>query len=177
MLDDKLIVGQINGIFGVNGWVKIFSHTDPRKNILDYSPWMIKFKGEWRQIKVENSKVQSGGKTLVAQLENVTDRDVAREYMGCEIAIDRSQLKRSDDGWFWIDLIGCQVETQEGVKLGEVKEMIVTGAHDVLRIQNASNTEESEVLIPFVMEQFVLSVDIDTKLIVVDWVLEDDSEV
>ncbi|VAW44199.1 16S rRNA processing protein RimM, partial [hydrothermal vent metagenome] len=56
MLDDKLIVGQINGIFGVNGWVKIFSHTDPRKNILDYSPWMIKFKGEWQHIKVVNSK-------------------------------------------------------------------------------------------------------------------------
>lgn len=173
MSDDKLIVGQINGIFGVNGWVKIFSHTDPRKNILDYSPWMIKFKGEWQHIKVVNSKVQSGGKTLVAQLENVNDRDVAREYMGCEIAIDRSQLvKNTEDGWFWIDLIGCQVMTQEGVILGDVKEMIVTGAHDVLRVQG-----ESEVLIPFVMEQFILSVDINAKKIVVDWALEDDSDV
>ncbi len=173
MSDDKLIVGQINGIFGVNGWVKIFSHTDPRKNILDYSPWMIKFKGEWQHIKVVNSKVQSGGKTLVAQLENVNDRDVAREYMGSEIAIDRSQLvKNTEDGWFWIDLIGCQVMTQEGVILGDVKEMIVTGAHDVLRVQG-----ESEVLIPFVMERFVLSVDINTKKIVVDWLLEDDSDV
>ncbi len=173
MSDNKLIVGQINGIFGVNGWVKIFSHTEPRKNILDYSPWMIKFKGEWQHIKVENSKVQSGGKTLVAQLENVTDRDVAREYMGCEIAIDRSQLvSNTEDGWFWIDLIGCQVVTQDGVILGNVKEMIVTGAHDVLRVQG-----ESEILIPFVMEQFILSVDIKAKQIVVDWELEEDSEI
>ncbi len=177
MLDDKLIVGQINGIFGVNGWVKVFSHTDPRKNILDYSPWTIKFKGEWQEVKVESSKVQSGGKTLVAKLENVTDRDLAREYMGCDIAIDRSQLKQSEDGWFWIDLIGCQVTTQEGVVLGDVKEMIITGAHDVLRIQNSSATEASEVLIPFVMDQFILSVDIVAKQIVVDWALEDDSEV
>lgn len=177
MSDDKLIVGQINGIFGVNGWVKIFSHTDPRKNILDYSPWMIKFKGEWQHIKVENSKVQSGGKTLVAKLENVADRDVAREYMGCDIAIDRSQLKQSGDGWFWIDLIGCQVTTQEGVALGEVKEMIVTGAHDVLRIQSNSDVGESDILIPFVMERFILSVDINAKQIVVDWELEEDSEI
>ncbi|MCF6253564.1 MAG: ribosome maturation factor RimM [Thiomicrorhabdus sp.] len=176
MSDDKLIVGQINGIFGVNGWVKIFSHTDPRKNILDYSPWMIKFRGEWQHIKVENSKVQSGGKTLVAQLENVTDRDVAREYMGCEIAIDRSQLKQSQDGWFWIDLIGCQVVTQEGVLLGDVKEMIVTGAHDVLRVQSESEGG-SEILIPFVMERFILSVDVKTKQIIVDWELEEDSEI
>ena len=172
MSDEKLIVGQINGIFGVNGWVKIFSHTDPRKNILDYSPWMIKFNGEWRQVKVVDSKVQSGGKTLVAQLENVTDRDVAREYMGCEIAIDRSLLKNTEDGWFWIDLIGCQVMTKEGVSLGEVKDMIVTGAHDVLRVQG-----KSEELIPFVIDQFILSVDIKAKQIVVDWELEEDREV
>jgi 16S rRNA processing protein RimM len=173
MSDDKLIVGQINGIFGVNGWVKIFSHTEPRKNILEYSPWMIKFKGEWREIKVENSKVQSGGKTLVAKLENVIDRDVAREYMGCEIAINRSQLvHNTEDGWFWIDLVGCQVVTQEGVMLGDVQEMIVTGAHDVLRVQG-----DSEILIPFVMERFVLSVDIKAKKIIVDWELEEDSEI
>ncbi|GKT12463.1 MAG: 16S rRNA processing protein RimM [Thiomicrorhabdus sp.] len=171
MSDEKLIVGQINGIFGVNGWVKIFSHTDPRKNILSYSPWLIKFNGEWREIAVIDSKVQSGGKTLVAQLENVTDRDVAREYMGCEIAIDRSLLKSSDDGWFWIDLVGCQVITQDNVVLGEVKEMIVTGAHDVLRIQG-----ESEVLIPFVMERFIQSVDIKKKQIVVDWELEEEED-
>ena len=173
MSDEKLIVGQINGIFGVNGWVKIFSHTDPRKNILSYSPWLIKFNGEWRQVNVVDSKVQSGGKTLVAQLENVTDRDVAREYMGCEIAIDRSLLQKSEDGWFWIDLIGCQVETQEGLVLGKVKDMIVTGAHDVLRVQG-----ETEELIPFVMERFVISVDIENKKIVVDWeVEEEDGEV
>ncbi len=172
MSSDRLIVGQINGIFGVNGWVKVFSYTDPRKNILNYSPWMIKFKGEWHQVKVLASKAQSGGKTLVAQLEGVTDRDLAREYMGSEIAIDRSQLKHSDDGWFWVDLIGCQVITQKGVALGVVKDMIVTGAHDVLRIQG-----ENEVLIPFVMKQFILSVDVQAKQIVVDWELEDDSAI
>lgn len=170
MSDEKLIVGQINGIFGVNGWLKIFSHTDPRKNILDYSPWWIKCKGEWRQVKVVDSKVQSGGKTLVAQIENVTDRDVARDYMGCEIAINRTDLKQSDDGWYWVDLIGCQVATQDNVALGEVTEIIETGAHDVLRIKG-----DQEVLIPFVMEQFILSVNIADKKIVVDWELEDEN--
>ncbi len=172
MSNDRLIVGQINGVFGVNGWVKVFSHTEPRKNILSYSPWLINFKGEWREMQLKNSKVQSGGKTLVAQLDGVTDRDVAREYMGCDIAIYRAQLKHSDDGWFWVDLIGCQVYTNTGIELGTVSEMVVTGAHDVLRIQTVSDIQERDILIPFVVGQFVLSVDIDTKKIIVDWELE-----
>lgn len=171
MSSDKLIVGNINGVFGVQGWVKIFSHTDPRKNILDYSPWWINCKGEWKQIKVMDSKVQQGGKTLVAQLENVNDRDLAREYMGCEIAIDNSQLNRSDDDYLWIDLIGCEVVLEDGTKLGTVKDLVETGAHDVLRV-----TGEHSELIPFVMDEFVLSVDIEQKQIVVDWELESELE-
>lgn len=171
MSDEKLVVGQINGIFGVGGWLKIFSHTDPRKNILDYSPWWINCKGEWRQVKVVDSKVQSGGKTLVAQIENLTDRDLAREYIGCEIAIDRSQLQQADDGWFWVDLIGCQVTTQDNIVLGEVTEIVQTGAHDVLRIKG-----DQEILIPFVMERFIQSVDIENRQIIVDWELEEDDD-
>lgn len=165
--DEKIVVGQINGIFGVQGWVKIFSHTDPRANILDYSPWWIRCKGEWKQVKVLDSKVQQGGKTLVALLENVHDRDLAREFMGCEIAIDRSQLVNPAEELYWIDLIGCQVSTQEGIVLGEVTGLVETGAHDVLRVEGPHGD-----LIPFVMDEFIRSVDLDTKQIVVNWEVE-----
>ncbi len=168
MSEKKLIVGNINGIFGVQGWVKIFSHTDPRENILNYSPWWINCKGEWKKINIVDSKVQQGGKALVAKLENVNDRDVAREYMGCEIAIDDSQLDRSDDGYLWVDLIGCEVFLEDGTLVGTVKDLIETGAHDVLRVSG-----EHEELIPFVMNEFILRVNTDEKKIVVDWELEE----
>lgn len=166
---EKLIVGQINGIFGVQGWVKIFSHTDPRANILDYSPWWIRCKGEWKQVNVVESKVQSGGKTLVALLENISDRDVAREYMGCEIAIERTQLVNPNEEMYWVDLIGCQVSTQEGVLLGEVTGMLETGVHDVMRVEGVHGD-----LIPFVMDEFVISVDRESKKIIVNWIVEAD---
>ncbi|BCN92818.1 ribosome maturation factor RimM [Thiomicrorhabdus immobilis] len=173
MSTEKLIVGSINGVFGVNGWVKIFSHTDPRENILSYSPWWIKCKGEWRQVSITDSKVQQGGKTLVAKLDKVDDRDVAREYMGCEIAIEESQLTNRKDSLYWIDLIGCQVLLEDGTVVGTVKDLIETGVHDVLRV-----TGEHNELIPFVMDKFILSVDTDKKQIVVDWELEEaDSEI
>ena len=169
MSDNKLIVGNINGVFGVQGWVKIFSHTDPRENILSYSPWWIKCKGEWKRVNVVGSKVQQGGKTLVAKLENVNDRDLAREYMGCEIAIEDSQLNRNSDDYLWIDLIGCEVFLQDGTPLGSVKDLIETGAHDVLRVSG-----DQEVLIPFVMDEFILDVDLPNQKIIVDWELGED---
>ena len=168
MSTEKLIVGSINGVFGVNGWVKIFSHTDPRENILSYSPWWIKCKDEWRQVNIVDSKVQQGGKTLVAKLDKVDDRDLAREYMGCEIAIEESQLTNRKDSLYWIDLIGCQVLLEDGMVVGTVKDLIETGVHDVLRV-----TGEHNELIPFVMDKFILSVDTDKKQIVVDWELEE----
>lgn len=172
--EEKLIVGQISGVFGVKGWVKIFSHTDPRENIFSYSPWWVRFpsgprKGEWHAVQLLDGKIQQGGKALVALLENVEDRDLAREYMGCEIAINRSQLENPAEEMYWIDLIGCQVKNQDGVILGEVTGLVETGAHDVLRVEG-----EYPDLIPFVMDEFILSVDISNKLICVNWELEED---
>lgn len=177
MSEEKIIVGQISGVFGVKGWVKIFSHTDPRENIFSYSPWWVRCpsgtqKGEWRAVTLLEGKIQQGGKALVALLEDVDDRELAREYMGCEIAINRSQLENPAEEMYWIDLIGCQVKNRDGVLLGEVSGLVETGAHDVLRVEG-----EHSDLIPFVMDEFILSVDIEHKLIVVDWDLEADGEV
>jgi 16S rRNA processing protein RimM len=172
MNNERLIVGQINGIFGVKGWVKIFSHTDPRDNIFNYSPWQIHVKGEWKEVKVEEFQKHAGGKALVAKLENIHDRDVAREFMGCEISILRSQLSQDDDEYFWIDLIGCEVTNQDGIVLGEVTDLVETGAHDVLRVKG-----EYGDLIPFVMDEFIVSIDKNTKKIRVNWEIADELEV
>lgn len=171
MENNRLVVGQINGIFGVHGWVKIFSHTDPRENIFRYSPWLIEVKGEWQSIKVEDFKVQQGGKALVAKLEGLDDRDLAREYMGSTIAIDKSQLQRDQDDYLWIDLIDCEVRNQEGVVFGKVVNLVETGAHDVLRVEGNHST-----LIPFVLDTFIKQVDVANKTILVDWQIDEESE-
>jgi len=171
MEKERLIVGQINGVFGVKGWVKIFSHTDPRENIFSYSPWQLKVKGEWQDVKVEDFKLQSGGKALVAQLENIHDRDLARDLMGAEISIWRDQLQQDDDEYFWIELIGCDVINQDKVLLGKVTDLVETGAHDVLRVKG-----EHGDLIPFVMDKFIVNIDIGNKQILVNWELDDESD-
>jgi len=166
VIDGKLILGKINGIYGVQGWVKVYSHTAPIENIFCYQPWYLRCKdGLWREVKVLDHRVHMGGKALVAKLEGVQDREQARALMGCEIGIDRDQLPDSDDGYYWVDLIGCEVIDQHGENLGKVVGMIETGGHDVMRVRG----EAGQHLIPLVEGHFVTDVDIAAKRIRVDW--------
>ena len=76
----QINVGKISGVFGVKGWVKVFSFTDSKENILNYSPWLLSKDGETKSVKVIDGNLQ--GKAVVAQLEGINDRDLAASLMG-----------------------------------------------------------------------------------------------
>ena len=70
-------MAKISGLYGVRGWVKLFSYTDPIDNILNYQDFYLKPPvGKWRSIRCINGKRH--GKGIVAQFEGVNDRDQAR---------------------------------------------------------------------------------------------------
>ncbi len=162
-MSEMIVVGKIVGVFGVQGWCKIFSHTSPRKNILQYSPWYLKRDGEWQPIKIVKGRPQ--GKTIVAQFEGVADRSAAEALRETEIAIKPEQLPNlAKDEYYWSDLIGLDVATVSGVPLGKVTEMMQTGANDVVVVKG-----DKERLIPFLQPNVVVEVDIKTGQMKVDW--------
>lgn len=166
-----LVIGKIHGVYGVKGWVKVFSHTQPRENILRYHPWLIQSpkhpQAGWQTWGVQQTQVHNGGKTLTAHLEGVDDREQAKALMGAEIAIWPQQLPPPEQGYYWVDLIQCSVWCQSSqTQLGKVIEMVETGAHDVMRVQKQNG---QTLLIPFVMPDIVQSVDLEQKHIWVEW--------
>jgi len=156
-------VGKISGVFGVKGWVKVFSFTDPRENILTYSPWLLKKDDETKIVNVVDGQLQ--GKTIVAQLAGVNDRDQAASLMGWDIFISQDQLPKAAKGeYYWSELIGLNVETIDGVRLGVVDSLLETGANDVIIVQG-----ERERCLPFLKGQTIINVDLDAGKIIVDW--------
>ncbi|MDO9167783.1 MAG: ribosome maturation factor RimM [Methylobacter sp.] len=156
-------VGKISGVFGIKGWVKVFSFTDPRENILTYSPWLLKKDDETKTVSVVDGQLQ--GKTIVAQLTGVNDRNQAESLMGWDIFITQEQLPNAaKDEYYWSDLIGLQVETVDGVELGRVDSLLETGANDVIIVKG-----ERERVIPFLQGQTIVSVDLVAGKIIVDW--------
>lgn len=160
-----ILIGRVNGLFGVRGWLRFFSYTRPSANLVGYNPLWINQQTGWRAYEVEASQAYADGR-LVAKFRGVDSREAARELLGCDVGIMPTQLAKEDPtDFYWIDLIGCQVQNEAGVVLGVVKEMLETGAHDVMRVRQHKTDE----LIPFVLGQIVKSVDVEAKCIMVDW--------
>ncbi len=165
-------VGKVSGLFGVKGWVKIFSNTQPRENILTYSPWFLKRDGQWQEFKLLSGKPH--GKGVIAQLSGCSDRDIAAELVGSEIAIKREQLAETESGeYYWNDLKGLVVKNLEGVELGKITSMLETGANDVMIVLGYDGAGEKgkkrERLIPFLTAEVVLEVNLEQGFMIVDW--------
>jgi 16S rRNA processing protein RimM len=159
--DRQVVIGRITGIFGVRGWVRVFSYTDPLANILRYGPWQLGAAGDSRAV----LDGQLHGKGVVAQLAGISDRDQARALIGLEIRVPRERFPAAPaDEYYWSDLIGLEVVTLAGEVLGQVTELQQTGAHDVLVV-----TGERRRLLPFVMGRVIRTVDLASGRIVVDW--------
>ena len=185
-LNDCVLLGKLVGVWGVKGWLKVFSYTRPRNNIGQYKQWLLvpaAPKGRARKqsvaqnimataVKVQKCKEQ--GQNIVARIADIDYRDQAEGLFGLEVYIEKSQLKPLKKGeFYWSDMIGCDVINTQDQTLGTVASIMETGANDVLVVQQSTSTEESqenlvEHLIPY-SDEIVLSVDADNKLIHVDW--------
>lgn len=158
-----ILMGRVSGLFGVKGWLKIYSHAAPREGILDYKVWYLMRDGNWQPFRVAAGQRQ--GKSVVAHLEGYDDRDQATSLLGSDIAIRREQLPALADGeYYWSDLEGLRVVNLQGIELGVVSYLFETGANDVLVVKG-----ERERLIPYTLGMAVKSVDLQDGLLTVDW--------
>ena len=165
-----ILVGRVSGLFGVRGWVKLRSDTEPRENILSYSPLYLKHEndseGQWQAVKLVSGKRQ--GKTVIAQLADICDRDAAALLVGAQIAIKPTQLAKAAEGeYYWRDLLGLKVSTLEKVELGIVTQMMETGANDVIVVRAEEDGQER--LLPFVQGDVIKGIDLEQGCMTVDW--------
>lgn len=142
--------------------------------------------GNWREVELISGHAH--GAQLLVKLSGIDDRDQAQQCRGSEIAVWRAQLPAlAKDEYYWSDLEGLTVVTREGVELGVVARVFATGANDVLVVtdrkggaefdqdgdqdgdQHGNGDQERERLIPFLLDQVVLKVDLQAACIEVDW--------
>jgi 16S rRNA processing protein RimM len=165
-------VGRLTGVFGVKGWVKVKSSTEPEDGILQYSPWWLKTRHGVKPVEIDDHQLHSNG--LVVHIKGVDDRDQAAAYTLVDVAVERSQLADLDEGdYYWHQLIGLNVYSEyEGsnVNLGVVDKLLETGANDVLAVKPSDDSiDDRERLVPYVLDLYIKDVDIENEQIRVDW--------
>jgi 16S rRNA processing protein RimM len=158
-----VVLGRISGLFGVRGWVKVYSYTEPREAVLNYDRWLLAVKDGWQEATVAEG--QRHGKSVIVRIDGCDDRDQAAGLVGAEIGVPRDAMPETGgDQYYWSDLEGLRVIHHDGRELGKVGYLLETGAHDVMVVKG-----DQERLIPFVMEEVVLGVDLANGEIRVDW--------
>ncbi len=155
-------LGKITGIWGVHGWVRIYSYTRSKQDILTFSPWHLTRGGDHEQVRVLQGRLQ--GSRMVARLDGYTDREQSRSLVDMAIAVPRDVLPElTHEEYYWIQLQGLRVVTLNDEVLGTVDYLMETGANDVIVVQG-----DRERLIPYI-PQVIRQVDLGAGLIRVDW--------
>ncbi len=155
-------LGFVGAPYGVRGWVKLRSHTDPPERLLEHRSLMLGRGSVWQNYRIEASG-RSGG-ALTVKLTGVEDRDQAQALRGAQICVPRSELPpRNDRDFYRADLVGCEVVNLEGIGLGRVQHFMETPAQVLMVVRG-----ERDILIPAV-PQYLRRVDLQSRRVVVDW--------
>jgi 16S rRNA processing protein RimM len=99
--------------------------------------------------------IRAVGGRLLLQIEGCGSREMARSLSGLELYVRRAELPPPIEGeFYWFDLEGLDVYTEDGECLGRVEEFFPTGSNEVLIVRKGSQ----EILLPFIKD-VVLAVD------------------
>ena len=163
-----VVVGAVGAPYGVKGWVRVRSFTEPPANLLDYEPWRIRQGGNWREVAVA---ARRHGQGFVARIDQTEDRTAASALTGASIGVAAAALPSpAPNEYYWSDLVGRRVvraprgdePAASERQLGVVARVFATPAHDVLVVAG----DGAEHLVPFVRQ---VVTDVAGDRVVVDW--------
>ncbi|MCI9068120.1 MAG: 16S rRNA processing protein RimM [Lachnospiraceae bacterium] len=149
-------VGVISSTHGIRGEVKVFPTTDDPGRFRDLKQVTLVAKRERRTLEME--KVRFFKQFVIVKFKGIDNINDIEPYRGAELWIDREQAVPLEEGEYFIaDLVGLAVMTDEGERLGSLKEVIRTGANDVYEVLMENG---KTVLLP-VIPECVLDVDLE----------------
>jgi len=155
--DGYLAVGHIIGVHGLHGELKVELYTDfPER----FAAGVKIFLGsELEEVTIRQVRPHKGH--LLLMLNGIDERTAAEALRGLWLFVDEADAIELEEGEYWIhDIIGLQVETDEGSVLGQVTDVLPTGANDVYIIRPAQGVNrDQEILLPAIAD-VILAVDV-----------------
>lgn len=166
---EQVVLGRLGDAYGLRGWLRVHFFSDDGQTFGSMPQWWLANSADapgshWQSRSL--SALKAHGKGSIVKFAGVDDRTAAEALAGCYIAAPRDHLPATArDEYYWVDLLGLDVVNAEGILLGQVAELMNSGAHAVLCVRDAAGQER---LLPFVAA-VVKSVDRSQRKIAVDW--------
>jgi 16S rRNA processing protein RimM len=162
--DRIVVLGKIAGTFGVLGWVKVSSYTEPANNLLQYPVWRVRRNSEWLALEVSGGRIT--GKGILAKLTGIDTPEDAKLWVGSELGVWRREMPPTLPNEYYLsDLEGLEVVNASGETLGRIDHFRSTPSSTVVVVRRQGHPEQ---WVPFVKERIV-RIDLPGKCVVLDW--------
>ncbi|MFH2011215.1 MAG: ribosome maturation factor RimM [Pseudomonadota bacterium] len=172
MKNGLLVIGKIVNTHGIQGKLKISSYAESPEVFISHEFFYIKDKnGDFKEYKITN--VEPHKNSVLLKFNGISSISDAEKLVGSSIFIEKNKLDTLPEGeYYWFEIIGIEVFTDEGTFLGKVERILQTGSNDVYIVRN----EEKEYLIPAIAD-VVTNIDVIKKVMIIhplEGLFEDD---
>ena len=158
-MENKIIIGKIGKVRGLNGELNIIPLTDFENRFDNLE--RVDVDGKILQV----DYVKPVGKNVVIRFNDYTSREIAQKLTGKLMRVDKSEAAPLAEGEFYtFDIIGLEVSDLNNSKIGIVTEVLKTGSNDVFVIKG---NDSREVLIP-ALKRVIKKIDIENKSMLID---------
>lgn len=161
-MEDLLQVGVITTTHGIRGEVKVYPTTDDVHRFEELESVLLDTGKEYRELKIKSVKYFKQYAILKFKgIDNINDIE---KYKGKSLFVTRENAQPlGEDEYYIADLIGLTIVDESGVTIGELVDVIETGANDVYEVKTPDG---GDVLLPAIKD-CILDVDMDEKIILV----------
>ncbi|MBD2870764.1 ribosome maturation factor RimM [Paenibacillus arenilitoris] len=160
-------VGKIVNTHGIRGELKVLPQTDFAD--VRFAPgsklrMLNEESGASQEVKVESARANKN--VFIVKLDGFHDINLVEKYKGWVLKVSEADLVELGDGeYYYHEIIGCRVVTEEGEELGVISEILSPGANDVWVVERPKG-KGKQILIP-VIDDVLIGVDKQEKLVTV----------
>ncbi len=146
--DELIPVGKITSTHGIKGQLKVFSYSGNIENLQYSGSVFLKGRnGLIHEHDIRGVSAHAGG--FILSLDSFSDINQVLPLVGSELCLKRSQFPEpAEDEYYWRDLIGLTVFTDQGVELGRIADIFETGSSDIYVVRS----DDKEYLIPAIAD-------------------------
>ena len=160
--DNHIVVGKILTTHGIKGWLTIGSYTSSPEDIFKYNLEIV-INNEFKKLTVIEHNFMP--KKIIMKLEGIDTIESCSEYINLDLYTLTDELPKTENNeYYWHNLIGCNVLSEDGILLGGADSLFTSGDTDILVVKNGDS--QKEILIPFLKSNII---SVENGKIIVRW--------
>ena len=138
----ELQIGVITQTHGIRGEVKVFPTTDDASRFRKLKDVIMDTGKERLDMEIEGVKFFK--QYVIVKFKGIDSINDVEKYKGAKLYVTRDKAVRlKKDEYFVADLIGMKVVTEDGALLGDLKDVMATGANDVYVVEREDGSKDS----------------------------------